>query len=198
LVDEIFRDIFKNENFTDLADRAILATLNSTVDNYNDKAIAAFPGPYFPSHFSFDETDPDNKYPISMEMLNTSKATALPDHVLKLKKGCILMLIRNLNLKEGLCNSTRLQLVNATKNVLQCIIVTGDNKGETVFIPRITIVEDKKFPFILRRHQFPVKLAFSFTINKSQSQTFTKIGIDLENEVFAHGQCPMLCSLQQS
>jgi hypothetical protein len=198
LVDEIFGDIFKNENFTDLADRAILATLNSTVDNYNDKAIAAFPGPYFPSHFSFDETDPDNKYPISMEMLNASKATALPDHVLKLKKGCILMLIRNLNLKEGLCNSTRLQLVNATKNVLQCIIVTGDKKGETVFIPRITIVEDKKFPFILRRHQFPVKLAFSFTINKSQSQTFTKIGIDLENEVFAHGQCYVAFSRAKS
>jgi len=44
------------------------------------------------------------------------------------------------------------------------------------------------YPFTFRRRQFPVKLAFAMTINKSQGQTFDKIAIDLRKDVFSHGQ----------
>lgn len=33
-----------------------------------------------------------------------------------------------------------------------------------------------------------MKLAFAVTINKSQGQTFERIGIDLRRDVFNHGQ----------
>jgi ATP-dependent exoDNAse (exonuclease V) alpha subunit len=36
--------------------------------------------------------------------------------------------------------------------------------------------------------QFPVLLAFAVTINKSQGQTFDRVGILLEEPVFSHGQ----------
>nr|CAH7751480.1 unnamed protein product [Callosobruchus chinensis] len=36
--------------------------------------------------------------------------------------------------------------------------------------------------------QFPIRLAFAMTINKSQGQTFDKIGIFLPDPVFTHGQ----------
>jgi ATP-dependent DNA helicase PIF1 len=101
-------------------------------------------------------------------------------------------------MRQGLCNGTRLQIIDTMKNVLHCVILNGDQKGETAFIPRISLIEDKKFFFKLKRHQFPVKLAFCFSINKSQSQTFTKIGIDLQNEVFAHGQCYVAFSRAKS
>ncbi|CAK5084802.1 unnamed protein product [Meloidogyne enterolobii] len=100
----------------------------------------------------------------------------------------MIMLVRNLNVKEGLCNGTRLQVANIGKYVLNCIIKSGDKIGETTLIPRITLIEDKKFPFVLKRHQFPIRLAFAFTINKSQSQTFEKIGIDYTEDPFSHGQ----------
>ena len=35
---------------------------------------------------------------------------------------------------------------------------------------------------------FPIQLAFTMTINKSQGQTLTNVGISLDTEVFSHGQ----------
>jgi ATP-dependent exoDNAse (exonuclease V) alpha subunit len=42
-------------------------------------------------------------------------------------------------------------------------------------------------PFTLRRHQFPVRLAFAMTINKAQGQTLKMVGIFLPKPVFTHG-----------
>jgi ATP-dependent exoDNAse (exonuclease V) alpha subunit len=36
--------------------------------------------------------------------------------------------------------------------------------------------------------QFPLKLAFAVTINKSQGQTLSKVGLCLQSHVFSHGQ----------
>ncbi|KAK8947047.1 hypothetical protein KSP39_PZI007285 [Platanthera zijinensis] len=42
--------------------------------------------------------------------------------------------------------------------------------------------------FELTRKQFPVRLSFALTINKSQDQTIRNVGIYLPNHVFSHGQ----------
>lgn len=40
----------------------------------------------------------------------------------------------------------------------------------------------------MRGIQFPFRLAFAMTINKSQGQTFNRVGLLLRNPVFSHGQ----------
>ena len=95
---------------------------------------------------------------------------------------------RNLNINEGLCNGTRMKIISMKNNVLQCQILTGSKTGTMVFIPRITISTDEDINYTMYRHQFPVKLAFAMTINKSQGQTFGRIGIDLRSQCFTHGQ----------
>lgn len=43
-------------------------------------------------------------------------------------------------------------------------------------------------PFVQRTTQFPVKLAYAFTIHKSQGQTYNKVILDLRSHIFAPGQ----------
>ena len=44
------------------------------------------------------------------------------------------------------------------------------------------------YPFQMQRRQFPVRLAFAITANKSQGQTLQRIGIYLPQDMFSHGQ----------
>ena len=46
------------------------------------------------------------------EYLNTSSPPSLPPYELKLRTYCVIMLIRNLNISEGLCNVKREALEN--------------------------------------------------------------------------------------
>lgn len=65
----------------------------------------------------------------------------------------------------------------------------GTFDGQVHAIPRIeTSTTDQDLPFKLIRHQIPVRLSLTMTINKSQGQTLGTVGVDLRNPVFAHGQ----------
>lgn len=66
-------------------------------------------------------------YPV--EFLNTFNPPGFPPHKLVLKEGCIAMLLRNLSLKKGLCNGTRMIVEGWQNNVLRVKIVTGSLKG---------------------------------------------------------------------
>jgi ATP-dependent DNA helicase PIF1 len=43
-------------------------------------------------------------------------------------------------------------------------------------------------PFEFKRIQFPICRAFAMTINKSQGQSLSVCGLNLENKCFSHGQ----------
>lgn len=46
----------------------------------------------------------------------------------------------------------------------------------------------RKTPYYQKVVQFPIKLAYAFTIHKSQGQTYDKIVLDLRSHIFAPGQ----------
>ena len=94
-----------------------------------------------------------------------------------------------LNTKRGLCNGTRLIVTNLKPNLIIGTVLSGRAKDQSIFVPRIDLApSDSNMPFILRRRQFPVRVAFAMTINKSQGQTLGKVGICLREPVFSHGQ----------
>ena len=56
-------------------------------------------------------------------------------------------------------------------------------------IPRIKFhPRDRSLPIEMERKQFPIRLCFAVTSNKSQGQTLKHVGIYLQQDFFAHGQ----------
>ena len=64
----------------------------------------------------------------------------------------------------------------------------GDQIGPFFSFSPGLIPSDTALPFKFQRIQFPLKLAYCLTINKSQGQEFETVGIYLPAPVFSHGQ----------
>ena len=63
------------------------------------------------------------------------------------------------------------------------------HRGRRVFIARMVFIsEGSGLNFTLRHRQLPLRLAFAMTVNRSQGQTFRKVGLELPNDLFSHGQ----------
>ncbi|KAF7815403.1 uncharacterized protein G2W53_029372 [Senna tora] len=190
LINRVFPDLSRHMNDSSyMVERAILTLTNEEVNRLNDKIIAKYPGE---DHilYSFDSVDDDPRNLYQQEFLNSISPSGIPPHVLRLKKGVPIMLLRNIDPKAGLCNRTRLICRDFLPNVIDAEILTGQMKGDRVFIPRIPLkpTESAHLPFQMTRRQFPVRLSFALTINKSQGQTIPSVGVYLPDHVFSHGQ----------
>ena len=170
--------------------RAILAPTNNQVNQINDILADMLPGDPVVLLSSDDLINPNDFQRYNTEYLNTLSPNGLPHHRIFLKTGMPLMLMRNLNPKMGLCNGTRLIFNRVLKNhLLDCTIVGSAHEGRKVLIPRITLKpKDREFPFEWCRRQFPVRVSFAMTINKSQGQTLQNVGVWLSDTCFGHGQ----------
>ncbi|XP_026425235.1 uncharacterized protein LOC113321555 isoform X2 [Papaver somniferum] len=169
--------------------RGLITPLNEHVDKLNGNIINMFPGDEVTYH-SFDSVQDDTRNLYQQEFLNSMSPGGLPPHILVLKLGSPIMLLRNIDPKNGPCNGTRLICKGFYRHLIDAEIVTGHYAGKRVFIPRIPLKppEHIKFPFTLIRKQFPIRLSFALTINKAQGQTIPNVGIYLPEDVFSHGQ----------
>ena len=67
--------------------------------------------------------------------------------------------------------------------------MAGKYEGESVFIPRILLISNgDNLPVEWKRLQFPVRLSYAMTINRSQGQSFKVVGLNLDTPVFSHSQ----------
>jgi hypothetical protein len=118
----------------------------------------------------------------------------MPPHILTFRPGMILVLMRNIDQQMGLCNGTRLQLMEKTGENLKCRVLSGPMAaaGGFVLIPKIRFEygrkSDEKNIDRFVRIQYPVIPAFAMSINKAQGQTLQRVGLHLGSQVFSHGQ----------
>lgn len=100
-----------------------------------------------------------------------------------------MMLMGNLDMSLGLCNGTRLIIKELGVNIIGVVIVTRSNIGCKVYIPRLNLIPfDRMTYFKFERRQFPLIICFAMTINKSQGQSLSDVGVFLVRPLFSCGQ----------
>ena len=116
-------------------DRAILAPTHEQVDKVNDPMISQLSGrekAYYSSDtvsdLYVDFNHSEDMYTI--HFLNTIKISGLPHHKLVLKIGTLVMCLRNIDQRGGLCNGTRLQVLRMGINNIEAKIISGGKVGE--------------------------------------------------------------------
>ncbi|KAG5016666.1 hypothetical protein JHK82_022317 [Glycine max] len=110
IVKSTFPDLDQHHNNPEFfKSKPILALTNETIKQINHYVLSFILDLYFQS--------------ITTEFLNS--LDGLPTHSIKLKIGSPIMLLRNLNQNQGLCNGTRLVVTKMTKHVIAAEIISG-------------------------------------------------------------------------
>jgi len=195
LINFAYPEILKNMETQDyFNERAILAPTLDAVQEVNKLIISQIPGDEveYLSSDSVCHSDEDTEVEggwFTTEFLNEIKCSGIPNHRLVLKVGVPVMLMRNIDQSAGLCNGTRLLITGLGKNVISATVLTGTNIGDKILLARMNLIpSDPGLPFKFSRRQFPLQLCFAMTINKSQGQSLSHVGIYLPKPVFTHGQ----------
>ncbi|XP_028201720.1 uncharacterized protein LOC114385871 [Glycine soja] len=122
IVKSTFPDLDQHHNNPQFfKSKAILASTNETVEQINHYVLSFIPGDHmeYLSSDSVDksETSEDSHFQsITTEFLNSLNTSGLPTHSIKLKIGSPIMLLRNLDQNQGLCNGTRLVVTKMAKH----------------------------------------------------------------------------------
>ncbi|XP_076030474.1 ATP-dependent DNA helicase Pif1-like [Oratosquilla oratoria] len=193
LVERIY-DNFEGDhlNVSYFEKRTIISPTNDDVEEINRMVYTKSNGRET-LYISEDTAVNEDGMGMQTSVYNAMASPSLPLHVLKLKIGSIVMVIRKIR-PPKLCSGTRIMVTNLQKNIIVGKILSGVFQGEQVLLPRITL-ESTDTPVHFKRKQFPVKLSYAMTINKSQEQTFQRCGLLLDTaQCFAHGQLYVACS----
>ncbi|XP_050059863.1 ATP-dependent DNA helicase PIF1-like [Aphis gossypii] len=191
LIDFVFPQQMSLANIDEFARKIILCPRNDDCRKVNRTVLQRIDGAQR-SYTAIDTVvvdDPDEVANYPTEFLNTLEPDGLPPYNLTLKVGSIVMLLRNLDSKRRLCNGTRLVVTELRRYNFKAKMLSGGAQDE-IIIPAIPLTScgEDDLPIIMRRVQFPVRLSFAMTINKSQGQTFDRVGLLLPSPVFTHGQ----------
>ena len=165
----------------------VLASTNRVVKEINDMVFEAYERAADVTEcLSADELLED-ALGVPVEVLNANNQAGLPPHRLRLKIGVPVMLLRNLNPSRSLMNGSVLLFDGLINN---CLMRLKDREtGDAHLIPKIELApKDGVDTYRWRRTQFPVCVAFAFTVAKSQGQTCKgRVAVYMPKPVFAHG-----------
>ncbi|KAG5129577.1 hypothetical protein JHK84_035974 [Glycine max] len=123
IVKSTFPDLYKHHNNVEFFKcRAILASTNETVEQVNNYILSLILD-------KLESIESCHFQSITTEFLNSFTTSNLPYHSIKLKIGSPIMLLRNLDQTQGLCNGTRLIVTRLARHVIAAEIISGKNPG---------------------------------------------------------------------
>ena len=202
-------EVLKSREITQAADIhhefLHLFPTNKEVDEYNDELLETLSTPM--RQFSAADRLPDN-YPGLTIPQSDIRAGGLPTKLF-VKLGCRVMLIRNVDVENGLVNGAQGTITgfqeDATSSQPKAIFILFDDADTQTWALRTYPHLNKsvpietfeaRFPIAQRkgnksveacRVQFPLKVAYANTIHKCQGQTHDNIVVSMEGR-FGPGQ----------
>ena len=172
--------------------RVILAITNNRVDFWNDyiqgynesDLITLYSSDYFA------EVDDDNGNLNNLLTHKVSDALSnsqIPQHCLKLKINDICLIMRPMKAFD-LATNERVRIYKITNKLIT--IETLDSSCRRICIPRIRFnyLPTANTSYKMVRIQFPLRLCYAMTINKSQGQSLDQVLLDITEDSFSHGQ----------
>ncbi|XP_050545436.1 ATP-dependent DNA helicase pif1-like [Daktulosphaira vitifoliae] len=191
LLDFVYPRAMSLDNVRDYAKHIVLCVTNNECKNINDQVLHSRVTGSQRVYTATDAViadDDDEAANFLVEFLNTLEADNLPPYRLTLKVGAIVMLLKNLDTARRLCNGTRLVITELRQHNFKAKLLKDLDAEETVVpIVQTRTSGDGDIPCRMCLYQFPVRLCYAMT-NKSQGQTFDRIGLSLTVQPFAHGQ----------
>ena len=172
-------------------DRAILATTNSAVDEWNAFIQNMNPSDTHVLLSANELDDVDDDLGILSGMLNADtleyySKPGIPIHRLELKEGDICFLLRTVSKGDGLSKNTRVRIVRIS--AYRILVRKLEGNRSLHIISRLRFLVPHYSGFTLIRTQFPLGLAYAMTKNKSQGQSIVWLLNDIRGDAFAHGQ----------
>ncbi|XP_047268357.1 ATP-dependent DNA helicase PIF1-like [Capsicum annuum] len=195
IVKSMYPDFYSHSRDLDyLQQRAILAPTLDMVESINDFMVSLNHNSE-KTYLSSDTVCRSDHSFMALEhvhtpeFLNSIKCSGIPNHSITLKIGVPIILLRNIDQSSGLCKGTRLIITRLRNRVIEAKVLSGKMAGEKVFIPRMSLIpSDARIPFKFQQRQFPIIVSFSMTINKSQGQSLSHVGLFFKKSMFTHGQ----------
>lgn len=196
LMDALIDFVFGGMTEPEIEKGVILAPVNDVVRKINTKILNRMTGQCIPQFaittaiVEGEDVGDTAGFIVTQDELNAASPSNLPPQNLMLKKGCVVMLLLNLNKKQGLCNGTRFTVTQIGRHVLKLKrLITFNGRLDEVFLPKMKMRSDEvAIAGAIERYQYPVCLAAAITINKSQGQTIERVGLFLQKPVFSPGQ----------
>lgn len=158
-------------------------TTNIAVDQLNNQELYKLDGDIFEYDMTFDFFDINLTSLEKNRLIEKYSKNTIAPSTLQLCKGAQVMLVFNLDVENGLVNGSRGVVVDFCED---SPIVKFINGSELLIENNSWDIKEAD-QLIMRINQLPLKLAWAFTIHKSQAITLDYAEIDLGN-MFTYGQ----------
>ncbi|CAI6334552.1 unnamed protein product [Periconia digitata] len=141
--------------------------LHGPIDKMIESALTKLPASLV--EFLSEDT-PTNQilWDPAVSLLHKLNPLGLPPHRLRIKVGCVAMLLRDLNSSGQSSKSQHLRVLRIDKDRLECLVLDGQLEGAKMFLTRTAFPachhNNKLFPF--QRLQFPIKVSTDYDSKK--------------------------------
>jgi len=179
---------------------AVWATKNAEVDELNKTNQDLRPGEpvVFNSHDYISDAAEGESSHFSDAFLDKLNSQVVPPHLLVLKPLDYYFLVRNYSLdaigSRQQMNGTKVQIMKLPDRRQRGVFIWHLETNDVHIIPRNCFEINHRnhrrniAQFKVIRRQYPFRLCYTMSINKSMGQTLAKVSVDLRVPVFSHGQ----------